>query len=63
MDDTVAGVRDSAADALGTAMKVVGEKAMSPFVEQLDKIKLDKVLLLLSLQVTKNASYKQGQIL
>ncbi len=45
MDDTVAGVRDAAADAIGTAMKVVGEKVMTPYIESLDKLKQDKVLL------------------
>eukprot|EP00795_Rhopilema_esculentum_P011233 gene11233-21420_t len=43
MDDTVAGVRDNAAEALGTSMKVVGEKVMLPYIDQLDKIKAEKV--------------------
>ena len=43
MDGTVAAVRDGAAEALGMAMKVIGEKAMMPYVDQLDKIKAEKV--------------------
>ncbi|XP_028419152.1 cytoskeleton-associated protein 5-A-like, partial [Dendronephthya gigantea] len=43
MDDTSAPVRDAAAEALGTLLKLLGERAMGPFVDQLDKIKLDKV--------------------
>jgi hypothetical protein len=45
MDDTSAPVRDAAAEALGTLLKLLGERAMGPFVDQLDKIKMDKVLL------------------
>lgn len=44
LDDTVGPVRDSAAEAIGTAMKVVGERAMGVYIEGLDKIKQDKVL-------------------
>ena len=47
MDDTSAPVRDAAAEALGTLLKLLGERAMAPFVDQLDKIKIDKVLILL----------------
>ncbi|OXU27451.1 hypothetical protein TSAR_002490 [Trichomalopsis sarcophagae] len=36
-------VRDNAADALGTAMKLVGEKAMSPFLADLDNLKMSKI--------------------
>ncbi|CAB4012818.1 cytoskeleton-associated 5-like, partial [Paramuricea clavata] len=43
MDDTSAPVRDAAAEALGTLLKLLGERAMGPFVDQLDKIKMDKV--------------------
>lgn len=43
LEDTVGPVRDSAAEALGTAMKVVGERAMGAYLEPLDKIKQDKV--------------------
>lgn len=43
MDDTCGPVRDAAAEALGTLLKLLGERAMGPFVDQLDKIKLDKV--------------------
>ena len=43
MDDTSGPVRDAAAETLGTLLKLVGERTMGPFVDQLDKIKLDKV--------------------
>lgn len=43
MNDSAAEVRDAAFEALGTAMKVVGEKAVNPFLSDLDKLKLDKV--------------------
>nr|CAD7194945.1 unnamed protein product [Timema douglasi] len=36
-------VRDSAAEALGTAMKAVGEKAIMPFMTDLDNSKLTKI--------------------
>lgn len=36
-------VRDSSADALGVAMKVVGEKVMMPFLPDVDALKLGKV--------------------
>lgn len=40
MDATV---RDASADALGTAMKVVGEKAMISFIQGIDALKMAKV--------------------
>ena len=43
LDDTVGSVRDVAAGALGTAMKVVGEKFMSEYINDLDNIKKQKV--------------------
>lgn len=43
MNDSAPEVRDAAFEALGTAMKVVGEKAVNPFLADLDKLKLDKV--------------------
>lgn len=43
LDDTAGPVRDSAAEAIGTAMKVVGERAMGAYIEGLDKLKQDKV--------------------
>lgn len=43
MNDSASDVRDAAFEALGTAMKVVGEKAVNPFLADLDKLKLDKV--------------------
>ncbi|KAG8312018.1 hypothetical protein J6590_031481 [Homalodisca vitripennis] len=36
-------VRDSSAEALGTAMKVVGEKGISPFLTDIDNIKMTKI--------------------
>lgn len=45
MNDSAPEVRDAAFEALGTAMKVVGEKAVNPFLTDLDKLKLDKVRL------------------
>ncbi|KAM3869850.1 cytoskeleton-associated protein 5 isoform 3-T3 [Diretmus argenteus] len=43
VNDSAPEVRDAAFEALGTAMKVVGEKAVNPFLSDLDKIKLDKI--------------------
>lgn len=39
------GVRESSAEALGTLMKLVGEKAIGPFLVELekDKLKMDKI--------------------
>ena len=36
-------VRDSSAEAIGTAMKVAGEKALMPFLADLEAIKLTKI--------------------
>ncbi|XP_014295332.1 protein mini spindles isoform X1 [Microplitis demolitor] len=36
-------VRDNSAEALGTAMKLVGEKAMMPFLTDLDPLKMAKI--------------------
>ena len=44
MDDTFAPVRDATAEALGTLLKVMGERPLNPYIEQLDKIKMDKVI-------------------
>ncbi|XP_070973120.1 cytoskeleton-associated protein 5-A-like isoform X5 [Oncorhynchus clarkii lewisi] len=43
VNDSAPEVRDAAYEALGTAMKVVGEKAVNPFLADLDKLKLDKI--------------------
>jgi len=40
-------VREASFDALGTAMKVVSEKAMIPFLADVDSIKMTKVCSLL----------------
>ena len=44
MDDTFGPVRDATAEALGTLLKVMGERPLNPYIEQLDKIKMDKVM-------------------
>ena len=36
-------VRDNSAEAIGTAWKVVGEKVISPFLTEVDNIKIGKV--------------------
>ncbi|KAJ1541253.1 hypothetical protein HK096_010319, partial [Nowakowskiella sp. JEL0078] len=43
MDDSVAEIRDAAADALGTLLRVLPERAVLPSVEKLDSIKSTKV--------------------
>ncbi|XP_067356900.1 cytoskeleton-associated protein 5 isoform X3 [Channa argus] len=43
VNDSAPEVRDAAFEALGTAMKVVGDKAVNPFLTDLDKLKLDKI--------------------
>ncbi|CAG8638343.1 14946_t:CDS:10, partial [Gigaspora margarita] len=42
-EDSFEPVRVSAAEGLGTMMKVIGEKAMNPFIEGLDDIKKSKI--------------------
>ena len=37
------GVRDASADALGTAMKLVGEKNIAPFLTEVDALKMEKI--------------------
>lgn len=37
-------MRDAAAESLGTALKVVGEKGMGPLIVEVDKLKQDKVI-------------------
>lgn len=36
-------VRDSSAEALGTAMKLIGERAMMPFLTDIDNLKMTKI--------------------
>ncbi|XP_034389855.1 cytoskeleton-associated protein 5 isoform X2 [Cyclopterus lumpus] len=43
VNDSAPEVRDAAFEALGTALKVVGEKAVNPFLSDVDKLKLDKI--------------------
>ena len=38
-------MREASSEALGTALRVVGEKPMNPFLADLEKIKFDKVSL------------------
>uniref|UniRef100_A0A8C2YTX6 Cytoskeleton-associated protein 5 n=1 Tax=Chinchilla lanigera TaxID=34839 RepID=A0A8C2YTX6_CHILA len=42
INDSALEVRDAAFEALGTALKVVGEKAVNPFLADVDKLKLDR---------------------
>lgn len=43
LNDTDATVRENSAEALGTALKVVGEKAMTNFLQEVDAIKMTKI--------------------
>lgn len=43
VSDSAPEVRDAAFEVLATLMKVVGERAVNPFLADLDKAKLDKV--------------------
>ncbi|XP_075783716.1 cytoskeleton-associated protein 5 isoform X3 [Pelodiscus sinensis] len=43
INDSAPEVRDAAFEALGTALKVAGEKAVNPFLTDVDKLKLDRV--------------------
>lgn len=43
LNDTDSAVRENAAEALGTALKVVGERVMTPFLQDVDAIKMAKV--------------------
>ena len=58
MDDTCGPVRDATAEALGTLLKVMGERPLNPYIEQLDKIKMDKVIDMLYL--SKRPQYSVG---
>ncbi|XP_056382427.1 LOW QUALITY PROTEIN: cytoskeleton-associated protein 5 [Hyla sarda] len=43
INDSAPEVRDAAFEAMGTAQKVVGEKAVNPFLTDVDKLKLDRI--------------------
>ena len=43
LDDADGGAREASAEGLGTLMKVVGEKALAPWTEGLDDIKMGKI--------------------
>lgn len=45
VNDTSPEVREASFEALGTAMKVVGEKHLQPFLTDVDSIKMAKVFL------------------
>lgn len=45
INDSAPEVRDAGFEALGTALKVAGEKAVNPFLADVDKLKLDRVSL------------------
>lgn len=42
-NDSAPEVRDAAYEALATALKVVGEKAVNPYLDEVDKLKLEKI--------------------
>lgn len=46
INDSAPEVRDAGFEALGTALRVAGEKAVNPFLADVDKLKLDRVSLL-----------------
>ena len=43
VNDTAPEVREASYDAIGTAMKVVSEKNIAPFLADVDNIKMQKV--------------------
>ncbi|NXC15820.1 CKAP5 protein, partial [Corythaeola cristata] len=43
INDSAPEVRDAGFEALGTALKVAGEKAVNPFLADVDKLKLDRI--------------------
>ena len=43
LDDTTPQVREAAFEAMGTLLKVMGERAMTSYVESIDKAKMTKV--------------------
>lgn len=43
VNDSSPEVRDAAFEALGIALKVAGEKAVNPFLAEVDKLKLDRI--------------------
>ena len=47
MDDTLPDVRNAAAEALGTVLKVIGEKPLYAIFADMDKLKVDKVSFLI----------------
>ncbi|GIY61303.1 protein mini spindles [Caerostris extrusa] len=43
LNDTDGTVRENAAEALGTALKVVGDRMMTPFLQEVDALKMAKI--------------------
>uniref|UniRef100_A0A240PP00 TOG domain-containing protein n=1 Tax=Anopheles atroparvus TaxID=41427 RepID=A0A240PP00_ANOAO len=43
LNESDPGVRDASADALGTAMKLVGEKTIGPYLTEVDALKMAKI--------------------
>ncbi|GIY80106.1 hypothetical protein CDAR_186242 [Caerostris darwini] len=43
LNDTDGTVRENAAEALGTALKVVGDRVMTPFLQEVDALKMAKI--------------------
>lgn len=48
INDSAPEVRDAGFEALGTALKVAGEKAVNPFLADVDKLKLDRVSIVIN---------------
>lgn len=55
INDSAPEVRDAGFEALGTALKVAGEKAVNPFLADVDKLKLDRVSIVIN--VVKKAQF------
>ncbi|NWW39021.1 CKAP5 protein, partial [Panurus biarmicus] len=55
INDSAPEVRDAGFEALGTALKVAGEKAVNPFLADVDKLKLDRVSIVV--KVVKKAPF------
>lgn len=56
LDDSVSDVRDSSSIVLGSLIKITGEKNVLPFLDQVDKLKLAKILELAAKDEKENRS-------